>query len=207
MDRTESRRKRRLGWSAEGLEPRKLLSASPLGRRAAAQVALPGDLGVPTKHEAARRTFTANFVGPYTVGPGRTTGQALVVSAIGGGTSNRFLHGDVQLATFTPVDPAQPVTGTAALYDKNASNTGSILVLDLTGERPANPASPPTKFTWTVDSSSGGAFGGSNGQGTLEIRYARGGKVPARATQAGRAFIIFRGQLNTNGVQDILRLG
>jgi hypothetical protein len=208
MSRPQSRRRRRVGWSAEGLEPRQLLSAARIAHKPLVQVVpLPGDLGVPTKHEAARRAFTANFSGPYTAGPGRTTGQALSVNAIGGGTSNQFLHGDVQLATFTPVDPTQQVTGTAALYDKNASNTGSILVLDLTGDRPTNPANPPTTFTWTVDSSSGGAFSNSTGQGTLEIRYARTGKVAARASQAGRAFIIFRGQLNTTGVQNILRLG
>ena len=45
----------------------------------------------------------------------------------------------------------------------------------------------PTRFTWTVNGSSGGTFSGATGQGTVEIRYQPGGKLPDRARSAGVA--------------------
>jgi hypothetical protein len=62
-----------------------------------------------------------------------------------------------------------------------------------------------TRFTWTVVSSSGGTFSGGTGQGTVELHYQPGGKLPARAQSAAVAGVIFRGLIDTNGVTNILR--
>jgi hypothetical protein len=161
--------------------------------------------GVPTAHEMARTAFGARFQGSYTTGPGRLTNQALLTYFKGGGTSNQFFHGDALIVINTPSDSSQPVTGTAQLFDKNVATTGSALVLDLRGSAPASPLKPPTQLTWTVDSSSGGAYTNATGQGTLDLIYFPGGKRPARALQAGTAGAVFQGQVTTTGVGNILQ--
>jgi len=88
----------------------------------------------PTPHERAREAFVAKFAGSFVTGPGRFTDQATQSFIKGGGTSNAFLHGDLQMVTFTPIDPGGDVTGTAALIVKNVSNSGNLLVLDLQGD-------------------------------------------------------------------------
>jgi hypothetical protein len=161
---------------------------------------------VPTPHELAREQFVAKFSGSFVTGPGRFTDQASQTFIKGGGTSSAFLHGDIQMAVYSPVDPNGQTTGTAALIVKNVSNSGNLLVLDLQGDTTSlDRAGRPTRFTWTVDGSSGGTFSGATGQGTVEIRYWSGGKLPARARMAGSAGVIFRGRIDTNGITNVLR--
>ena len=161
---------------------------------------------VPTPHELARQKFVAKFSGPFVTGPGRFLDQASQTFITGGGISSAFLHGNLQMAVYTPVDPKGQTTGIAALIVKNVSNTGNLLVLDLQGDTQSlDRGGRPTRFTWTVDGSSGGTFSGATGQGTVEIRYQPGGKLPDRAQSAGTAGVIFRGLLDTNGVTNILR--
>ena len=159
----------------------------------------------PTAHELAREKFVAKFSGTFLVGPGRFTDQASQTFLKGGGTSNAFLHADLQMAAYTPVDPAGQTTGIAALIVKNVSNSGNLLVLDLQGNTASlDSAGRPTRFTWTVDGSSGGTFSGATGGGTVEIRYWHHGKLPAGARGAGGAGVIFRGHIDTNGVTNVL---
>src|SRR4051794_22715548 len=91
---------------------------------------------IPTPHERAREQFQARFRGQFFTGPGRFTDVALQTHVTAGGTSNQFLHGNVLIGINTPTDPTQPVTGTAELFDKNVSTTGTVLVLSLTGTAP-----------------------------------------------------------------------
>jgi hypothetical protein len=159
----------------------------------------------PTSHEKAREMFSGRFQGSYTTGPGRSSAVALQTFINAGGTSNQFFHGNVLISITTPTDPTQPVTGTAQLFAKNVSTTGTTLVLDLQGTVPADPLKPLTQLTWTVDSSSGGLYTNATGQGTLSIIYFPGGKRPPRALQAGTAGAVFQGQVFTTGVGNILR--
>jgi hypothetical protein len=159
-----------------------------------------------TVHEQKRQAFTALFKGPYVVGAGRFTDQRSQIYISGGGTSNMFLHGNLQLGLFTPSDTSQSTTGLASLADKNVSDTGNILILDLV----ANPESVdrrgrPTEFTWTVNAASGGAYALATGQGTLQVRYFPGGRLPARAREAGTAGLVFKGQIYTTGITNLLR--
>jgi hypothetical protein len=160
----------------------------------------------PTAHEQAREAFVGKFKGGFITGPGRFTDQASQTFISGGGTSSAFLHGDLQMAVYTPRNPSGATTGIAALIVKNVSSSGNLLVLDLQGDTQSlDRRGRPTKFTWTVDGNSGGTFSGAVGQGTVEIQYRPGGKIPKRATGAGTAGVIFRGSINTNGVTDVLR--
>ena len=49
--------------------------------------------------------FVAKFSGPFVTGPGRFIDQASQTFIKGGGTSSAFLHGNLQMAVYTPVDP------------------------------------------------------------------------------------------------------
>jgi hypothetical protein len=153
----------------------------------------------------ARETFSARFKGHFDTGPGRFTDQALLTHIVAGGTSNQFFHGNVTIVLFTPVDPSQPVTGQAILFNKTNSSTGTALGMDLTGDRPSDPMQPPTHFTWTVNGSSGGAYTGATGQGTLDIAYSPGGRRAQRAFLSGTAGTVFRGMVNTPGVGNVLQ--
>jgi hypothetical protein len=155
---------------------------------------------LPTPHELARQKFAAKFSGSFITGRGRFSDQASQTFIKGGGTSNDFLHGDLQMAVYTPIDPAGETTGIAALIVKNVSNSGNLLILDLRGDTASlDHTGRPTRFTWTVNGSSGGTFSGAAGEGTVEIRYRPGGKLAARAG------VIFRGRIETNGVTNVLR--
>ncbi|MDG3008162.1 hypothetical protein [Paludisphaera mucosa] len=161
------------------------------------------DARTPTPRELARQKFVAKFSGPFTTGPGRFTDQAAQFYLKGGGGSSAFVHGDLQMALYTPVDPAGATTGIAALIVKNVGNSGNLLVLDLQGDTSSlDAAGRPRRFTWTVNGSSGGTFSGAVGEGTVDIRYQPGGSSRARAGQAG---VSFQGRIETNGVTDVLR--
>jgi hypothetical protein len=160
---------------------------------------------VPTRHERVREAFNGRFQGPFATGPGRFKDQALLTHVQGGGNTNQFLHGNVIIQMTTPRDPSQPETGTAELFAKNVATTGTVLVLDLTGTAPADPVRPPTHFTWTVDTSSGGLYTNATGQGTLDLIYFPGGHLPSRARQAGHAGAVFQGRVNTTGTGNLLQ--
>ncbi|MFO0888420.1 MAG: hypothetical protein U0790_04645 [Isosphaeraceae bacterium] len=157
---------------------------------------------MPTPHERVRQRFHARFSGSFRTGPGRYTDQATQVFIKGGGISTAFLHGDVQMSAFTPVAPGTQTSGLAVLIVKNVTNSGNLLVLDLQGDTSSlDRAGRPTRFTWTVDGSSGGTFSNATGQGTLDVSYRPDGKIPSRTGSVG---LIFRGSIATTGVTNIL---
>ena len=109
------------------------------------------------------------------------------------------------MALFNPVDPTQPITGEAALIVKNVANTGNLLALTLHGDPQPGDHGLPTRLTWTVDDNSGGNYTGATGQGTAQIVYFPAGKLPKRAFGAGRFGIVFRGEVATVGVFNVVR--
>jgi hypothetical protein len=199
----------------ETLEGRELLSIAPylyaaqaaqeFARLKATDVAAsPASNGVPTPHELARQRFTASYTGQVLFGPGRTTAQLSQAFFVGAMTSSAFLHGNLVMSVITPIDPTQSVTGQAALIVRNVSNSGNELILDLQGG-PPSATTPPTHLTWTVNGSSGGAFTNATGQGTVDIRYRRFTHPTASGTQAAVATVVFRGLLDTTGLNNVLR--
>jgi hypothetical protein len=201
----------------EPLEPREL-PTSPLMLASAAAApnvaailragthAAADSTAQPTPHELRREQFRARFSGKFVSGAGRFTNQALQTYIQASGTSTSFLHGDLQMAVYTPTDPNAQTSGLAALIVKNVTNSGNLLVLDLVGDTSSlDRAGRPTRFTWTVDGASGGAFANATGSGTVEIRYFPGGKLPQRATSAGSVGVIFKGLIQTTGVTNLLR--
>jgi hypothetical protein len=173
----------------------------------------------PTPAEVNRQTFTAKYIGTYTVGLPRFNDRSMTIhvySKTGG--SNQFLKGKLQLVIFPPANPnAQPnpgnpyanqVTGIAAVFTQNYLQTGGMAVLDLNG-LPAPGAGPftlPTHLNWTYDSfSSSGPYTGpvldfNQGTGIVDIQY-----IPDRHPQpgtmgSGRLIVAFQGVINTNQI-------
>src|SRR5262249_11693003 len=100
--------------------------------------------GTPTPREIHRQTFTARWVGKYTIGAPRFSDRASTIHLYGvSGGSNQFLRGKFDIAIFPPSDPgatptpgnpyANQITGVAALFGQNYLQSGSMAVLDLNG--------------------------------------------------------------------------
>lgn len=131
--------------------------------------------GIPKPGQVKRQHFTARFVGPYSIIPGRTTTQAAQVLIQGGGSANTMLHSDVQIRIVQPKDPSLPFGGVGTIYDRNI-NSNSALGFDIAA--PQQPSSldragRPTRFTQvSVDTNiSAGAYVEAYGSGTLRIHY------------------------------------
>ncbi len=198
----QGRRPRRATVRVECLETREVLSttlgvglAEPAGVPASAKI-----VSIRSLRTTVPLPFTAKFAGDYNTSTKNTLPGTTKTFLSGGGLSNRFLHGDYQMLVVDPgTGSADNATATAALFVKNVSNSGNLLVLDLVGDPVSRDAAGRlTRFTWTVNDGSGGTFSGSQGAGTATIRYP---KVGARgiAPRNGSARIAFTGTLATNG--------
>ena len=160
--------------------------------------------GTPTAHELARQTYVGKFLGSYTVGIGRTSGEARQIYTLGSGTSNQALHGQYQMRVSIPTDPTAPTTGVIALFPPNVATTGSTLILDLTADPTSLVRGLPTHYTWSVDPSSAGLYtnagGYGTGQGTLDIHFLNPRRGPAPATQSGKTTVVIHGLVNVGGL-------
>ncbi|MDR3620059.1 MAG: hypothetical protein P4L85_11970 [Paludisphaera borealis] len=202
--RSSARNKARFAPVFEGLEGRLVLSSSALsipGGGLAASAT--GDV---SSFPLRFRPFNAKYQGFYTIGPAQSPGFATQLYMYGGGTSSSFLHGDIQLAYYVPVDASQPAVGMANLMVKNISSTGDDLGADFQAVPGAvDKAGRPNQFTWTVNSNVGGTYAGAEGSGTLQLIYYPGRKLPRGATAAGRIGVVFRGSLGTTNINNITR--
>ena len=86
--------------------------------------------GTPKPAALKREQFTARFVGPYSVVPGRTTTEATQTLIQGAGTANTMLHSDIQIRLVTPKDPSLPIGGVLTIFDRNL-NSNTVLGFDL----------------------------------------------------------------------------
>jgi hypothetical protein len=170
--------------------------------------------GTPTPREIKRETFTARWIGQYTVGPPRFTDRSTTIHAYGvAGGSNQFLKGKFQLALFPPANPnatptpgdpyANQVTGVASLFNQNYLQTGGAVVLDLNGA--ASPGSNPTHLTWTYDSNtSSGPYaapaGFTEGAGILDIQYIPDAHPLPGTSGSGKVIVTFQGLINSSQV-------
>ena len=169
----------------------------------------------PTPREAKRETFTARFVGTYTVAPPRFNDRASTIqfySKDGGSNSSKIAKLEMVLfppadpdATPTPGDPfANQVTGFFGMFPQNTLQTGGILIFDLIGP-PASGSDPqalPTHLTWTNDSfaSAGNYVNPSvdffQGTGLVDIRYMPDRHPVPGSMGSGRMIVSFQGALN-----------
>jgi hypothetical protein len=227
-DRQRERGRRRRNFRVEQLEARELLTFTLIHHAAltgpgalaslasgaadearaanAANAPTPADTtGTLTPHEIQRQTFVGRFKGNYTLGPGRTTAQALQLSSLGYGGSNGTSFLLTNMLITVPTDPTQPVTGVVYIVGKNVATTGTQLIIDLQGVA----GSPefnglPTQYTWTVDPASAGIYsnaaGYGTGQGTMNVQFFRPGPGPIPGSRAGQMNFAINGLIDTGGV-------
>jgi hypothetical protein len=180
--------------------------------------------GTPSKREIHRQTFTARWIGQYTIGPPRFSDRVSTIHLFGvAGGSNQFLKGKFQIALFPPADPgatptpgnpyANQITGVAGLFAQNYLQSGALLVLDLNAV-PAPGSSPdalPTQLTWTYDSNTSASnysapagivagAGFTQGTGTLDIKYIPNPHPQPGTMGSGMAIVTFQGLINTSGL-------
>jgi hypothetical protein len=172
--------------------------------------------GSPTPREIKRQTFTARWIGEYTIGPPRFSDRASTIHAWSkSGGSNQFLKGKLNLVLFPPADPgatptpgnpyANQVTGTIGLFNQNLLQSSGVLVLDPSGTLSpgAGPRSLPTHLTWSYDSNtSAGPYAAPiyflQGAGALDIRWIPDAHPLPGTMGSGRAIFTFQGLINAS---------
>jgi hypothetical protein len=163
--------------------------------------------GTPKPGELKRQQFTARFVGPYSVVPGRTDTQATQTLIQGGGTASTILHADVQIRIVKPGDPSLPFGGVGSVFDRNI-NTNTVLGFDLSAPQPnVDRAGRPNHFPIvTVDiNASAGVYVESYGQGVMNIHYIPSPKRIAGVINHGTAIVTMHMQIYAPNASFILR--
>lgn len=164
--------------------------------------------GNPKPGQLRRERFTAQFVGPYSVIPGRTSTQAIQTRIQGAGTATTILHGDIQILLVTPSDGTLPIGGVLTIFDRNL-NSNTTLGLDLSAsqqdvDRGGRPNHIPIV---TSDANiSSGVYVESYTQGVVNIRYIPGGRptIPGAISQ-GTAIVTIHAHIYTANTSFILR--
>ena len=163
--------------------------------------------GSPTKREQRRERFTAQYVGTYTVGAGRTSTEAAQTFITGVGTANTMLHSDIQLLIITPKDPTTPIGGVSTIFDRNL-NSNTALGFDLTTpSQYVDKAGHPNYFPdVSIDPNiSGGTYVEAYSSGTMSIRYIPSGKHTPGVLSQGTAIVTIHAQIYTANTSFILR--
>ena len=82
--------------------------------------------GTATSAEVKRQLFKAVYRGPYIIGPGSFSSQAMQVFIRGAGTATTMLHSDIQMRLAVATDPTLQTTGAAVIFDRNL-NSNTVL--------------------------------------------------------------------------------
>ncbi len=144
--------------------------------------------GQPTRHEMARQRFVAKFVGPFTVGAGRFSGEAQQVYMRGSGGSNSS-----STVTRNSRSSRRRIRPSRSAVRSVRSIGTSTRTVRSDSELAANPATDldaagrPARMTITqVDGNlSGGGYAGAIAEGTVEIRYKPSGARIAPRIEPG----------------------
>jgi hypothetical protein len=162
--------------------------------------------GVLTPREQHREQFVAVFQGTYTIGPGRTSTEAMQTHINAVGTSNTMLHCDIQLRLITPRDPATQIGGVAAIFDRNL-NSNSVLGLDVSSPQAnVDAAGRPNKLTqMSVDVNlSAGVYDEAFSQGVMQIRYIPSARTTPGVIEQGHVIVVVHAQIYTAAVGFVL---
>ena len=160
-----------------------------------------------TPREQMRQRFVAQFTGPYTVGPGRTSTEAAQTFIRGAGSANTIVHADIQLNIITPKDPTIPFGAVTAIFDRNL-NSNTVLGLDATGSQQYHDrAGRPIRLDQVnVDlNESSGVYDEAFGQGGITIKYMPSGRHTPGVLDQGTAIVTIHAQIYTIGTDFILR--
>jgi hypothetical protein len=149
----------------------------------------------------------AQYVGTYTVGPGRTSDEANQTFITAVGSANTMLHSDIQMLLVTPKDPTSPIGGISSIFDRNI-NSNSVIGFDLSApqqnvDRGGRPNLIPTV---SIDvNGSAGVYLEAYSVGTIGIKYIPNGKRTPGVFSQGKAIVTIHAQIYTNNSSVILR--
>jgi hypothetical protein len=163
--------------------------------------------GNPKPGELKRQQFTARFVGPYSVVPGRTDTQATQTLIQGGGTSNTMLRNDIQIRIVAPKDSTLPISGAGTIFDRNI-NTNTALGFNLSApQQDVDRGRRPNYFpTATTDvNTSAGTYVESCAQDVMSIRYIPSGRRTAGVLSQGTAIVKVLMQIYAPNASYLLR--
>ncbi len=163
--------------------------------------------GTPKPGELKRQQFTARFVGPYSVVPGRTSTQATQTLIQGGGTANTILHADIQIRLVQPNDASLPFGGVGSIFDR-IINTNTVLGFDLAApQQNVDSGGRPNHIpTVSIDiNSSAGVYVESYGKGVMNIRYMPSNKRSPGVLSQGTAIVTMHMQIYAPNASFILR--
>jgi hypothetical protein len=157
----------------------------------------PPDLGAPTPKEAAKSHFVAKLSGSFETASGRYQKQPIQGELLTTGGSTQALRLQSQMQFFLYNDPNILPNGQINLSTKNVGNTGSALLLDLTGDPTSLVHGLPTRYTYTVNGGSGGFWLGATGTGTLDVHYVFSSRSQGIHSR-GKAFVVINGTVVTS---------
>lgn len=202
------RRRHLIAW--DHFEKRELLSGVPSNGPEPSAVVnyLLSPDGQPSAHQYHKLQFRAFFRGPFTMGPGRYSTEANQIYIRGVGTSNQFLHGDVQLRIITPTDPTIPQAGASTSFDKNINSNSTLGLLVQADPTSLDKAGRPTRLViYSADpNTSAGQYVESQATGTINVTYhPQASPSKPGLTSTGIATLSINAQIYTLGTSFALR--
>jgi hypothetical protein len=163
--------------------------------------------GTLTRRQLAIERFTATFSGPFTIGPGRTSTEALTTLVRGRGSARTMNHADIQLLIVTPKDPTMQIGATSTIFDRNL-NSNTVLALDLSApQQNVDRAGRPNQFRSLVldVNASAGLYDQGFAQGVLSIHYFPNGRHTPGVISQGTAVVTIHAQIYSTRTNFILR--
>jgi hypothetical protein len=163
--------------------------------------------GTLTPRQLKIEKFSAQFAGPYKIGPGRTSTEALTTFITGRGSASTIAHGDLQLLIITPKDPTMQLGGVAGIFDRNL-NSNTALGLDLSAPpQDVDSAGRPNRFPSVIIdvNASSGLYDEAFSQGVVSIRYIPNGKHTPGVISQGTAIVTIHAQIYSTRTFFILR--
>jgi hypothetical protein len=163
--------------------------------------------GTATSAEVKRQLFKAVYIGPYIIGPGSFSTQAMQVFIRGAGTASTMLHSDIQMRLAVAADPTLETTGATVIFDRNL-NSNTVLGLDLATPRTnVDSGGRPNQITSvTLDvNASAGVYDEAYAQGVIDIHYYPAAKKTPGAFEQGTAIVKVYAQIYAPNVDFILR--
>jgi hypothetical protein len=163
--------------------------------------------GTLTPRQLKIEKFSAVFSGPYTIGPGRTSTEALQTFITGRGAATTMSHCDIQLLIITPKDPAMLLGGISTIFDRNLNSNTSLGLDVFAPQQNVDRAGRPNHFpTVTIDvNASAGLYDNAFAQGVVDIRYIPSGRQTPGVISQGTAIVTIHAQIYATRTAFILR--
>jgi hypothetical protein len=160
-----------------------------------------------TQRQLRRERFVAQFAGPYTIGAGRTSTEAMQTFITGVGSANTMIHCDIQMLIITPKNPSTQIGGVSGIFDRNL-NTNTSLGFDLLApQQDVDRRGRPDHFpSVALDvNASAGLYTEGFAQGVMNIRYHPSGRHTPGVLDQGTAIVTIHAQIYTPATNFLLR--